>query len=523
MNESVPGFTPSTSESDLHRWLGYGALAAVASILLYIVHSALYLARWPEGGFGLPEMISLTGLVPLGVVLGAYYKLSHQIGAPALRHSALAWFGMLVILEMGSLSGGDVVLVPILLLWALFVVWFAVVKIRLRRVLGSLAGAVGVAELFTLVFLGLMMARQVWDTSQAIERAGGDEQAAEANVKALERTFTQLYEVSSSVLHTVWAALTAGLFLNYRRRLALAPNGAGAAGGGLPAKADVPPRQGAVVSSGETTSTREFSATGVYTASWLVGGAVLVAVSALLLIALFPYRDPGYLKYVTLLCALVLVAGLVLCATALWRGNVRVLIDPDGVTLLDVDQRQTCRWDEVAELYETRLHSIVDPFVLVADWALGKLHMLTLVDKAGRRLELKKVVLDFPALVELVKRETLTRLLPAAQAALSGGESLTFGPMTIDRHEVRVGDAQLPWAEVESFTGNGAVKVCKRGKFLTWADQPLYVVPNAHVLIALAQECVRPRDEARAVDRGQGTAEQAPNAAADGGRDPHSS
>jgi hypothetical protein len=136
MYESVSDFTSSTSESDLHRWLGYGALAVVAATLLSIVTSALTLCGWPQGGFGLPEIISLTGLVPLGVVLGAYYKVSVKTGTPALRHSAVALFGVLVIVELGSLSGGELVLVPALLLGALFGVWFAVVKIRLRRVLG---------------------------------------------------------------------------------------------------------------------------------------------------------------------------------------------------------------------------------------------------------------------------------------------------------------------------------------------------------------------------------------------------
>ncbi len=502
MNESVSDATSSTGESDLRRWLGYGALAAVAATWLDIVTSALYLAGWPQEGFGLPQIISLAGLVPLGVVLAAYYKLSHQTGAPALRHSALALFGVVILWELAGLIGVEAAQVLILILGAIFVVWFAVAKIRLRRVLGLIAGAVGVAELFAILLLGLMLAGGAWETSQAAEQAGGDEQAVEANLKALETTYNQRFEVGSIVAHTVWAALTAGLFLSYRRRLALE-------------------RKSAAVGGGETTSAREFSATGVYTGSWLVGGVVLVAASALLLVAWFPYH--GHLKYLAALSAFALVAGLILCATALWHGNVRVQIDPDGLTLLDVDQRQTCRWDEVAELYERWLNTTGNGlwdmlWDLMTGWARGEHHMLTLVDRAGRRLELRNVVTDFPALVALVKRETLTRLLPAARAALSGGEALTFGPITIDRHEARVGDARLPWAEVESLTGDGStVKVRKRGTFLTWAEQPLSAVPNAHVLIAVAQDRLKPREEAGAVDRGQGTAE--PGAAADRPRD----
>lgn len=269
------------------------------------------------------------------------------------------------------------------------------------------------------------------------------------------------------------------------------------------------------------TSSREFSATGGYTASRLAAGAALTAVGTLLVILRF--WVPA--AHATLpVGGAVLVAGLLLCATALRRSAVRVQIDPDGVTVLQGDQRQAFRWDEVAELYETELGSTTDLWDFLTGWARGKQHMLTLVDKPGRTLELRNVVEDFPALAALVKRETLTRLLPAAQAACSAGEPLRFGPLTIDRQEVRFGDARLPWAEVESFTDttwDGAVKVRKRGKFFTWASPPLSDVPNAHVLIAVAQECLRPREEAPALDRGQGTAERSD--AAGGGRDPGSS
>jgi hypothetical protein len=246
-----------------------------------------------------------------------------------------------------------------------------------------------------------------------------------------------------------------------------------------------------------------------------VSGAVLGAVSTLLLIVSFP-RDAllrqwfwGPHNLGATICAAALVASLILCATSLWRGNARVQIDRDGITLLDVEQRQTCRWDEVAELYETNLFSIQpNAYDLLTGWARGELHMLTLVDKGGRRLELKNVVNGFPALVALVKRATLIRLLPAAQATFSDGEPMTFGPITIDRQEVRLGNARLPWAEVESVTVSGGdVKIRPRGKFFSWCAGNLGQVPNAHVLLALARERLEPHKEAATLDRRQGAAE----------------
>jgi hypothetical protein len=226
------------------------------------------------------------------------------------------------------------------------------------------------------------------------------------------------------------------------------------------------------------------------------------------------------------LCGTALGAGVVLCATALRRSKVLVKIDPDGVTLLDGDQRQVCRWAEVVELYEVNHNFSLGN---LEGWARGEHHMLRLVDQAGRTLELKRIVQDFPRLVALARAATLAHLLPAAQAAFSDGEALAFGPLTIDRQGVRFGGARLPWSDVESFTVTpcdaiscaGAVKVRKRGKHLAWANAALKDVPNAQVLIALAQERLKPGDEARAPGHGQATAEQ--SATADDGRDPGSS
>jgi hypothetical protein len=341
VNESVPDSTQSRGESDLYRWLGYGAFAAVLATLLSIVSSALTLGGWPQGGFGLPEIIYLSALIPLGVVLGAYYKVSLQTGTPGLRRSALGLFGMVIVLELASLnlseaeprwwniviwvvlalatglfllvvwnlveiekeaaddkpdtkpeqesndepatptgavtpadavqadggasagipakgtgavlgilaavglfvlkagakvagrrvmkamdaSGAEaVVMVAILILAAVFLVWFAVAKIRLRQVLGPLAGAVGLAELLVILLIELLMAGMLWDMFRAVEQAGFNEQAAEANLKAVETIWTQRAESGSIVVGIVWAALTAGLFLSYRSRLALHQN-----------------------------------------------------------------------------------------------------------------------------------------------------------------------------------------------------------------------------------------------------------------------------------------------------------
>lgn len=313
MSETVPDPTLPDSTSNLGRWLGYGAFAALAAAVLGVTGSALTLGGWPPGRFSLPEIIGRTALLPLAVVLVAYYKASLATGAVGLRRSAVGSFGMLVILELADLNLNEdgprwwnvaiwvalalATVVLLLVAWnlpdfeqagatgnpagsappvaadpsggkstgaaiagfglfgllalrlalklasiqvmkavgadglealamlvgvvlaAVFLVWFAVAKIRLRHALGPLAAAVGAVELLALLLFGLLTAGMLADLFQAVEQAGLDEQAAEANVKVVEATWTARGEWASIAVGVVWAALTAGLFLNYRGRL----------------------------------------------------------------------------------------------------------------------------------------------------------------------------------------------------------------------------------------------------------------------------------------------------------------
>ena len=184
-------------------------------------------------------------------------------------------------------------------------------------------------------------------------------------------------------------------------------------------------------------------------------------------------------------------AGLLFAASTQRTRRVRVQVDPGGVSLFEEDRQQDCRWDDVAVVKETRRPRCpheADNFGLMMAWVKGENHMLTLVARVGNELVLKNVVQDFPALVDLVKQETLPRLLPAAQASFSAGEKLAFGRISVDQREVRLGDASLPWEEVDAFTAEkGVIQIRKREKWLVWAQEPVTDVPNAHILIAVAQ------------------------------------
>jgi hypothetical protein len=254
----------------------------------------------------------------------------------------------------------------------------------------------------------------------------------------------------------------------------------------------------------DETFIREFTATAGHTMARLVGGAALAAAGVLVLIVSFQWPGGHAAGRVG---GILLVAGIILCVSAVRRSNVRVQIDAESVTLLDGARRQSCRWDEVVELYEANVNSSGDLWDILTGWARGEHHKLTLMCKAGPPLELKNATADFSTLVDFVKGATLTHLLPPAQAAFAAGAPIKFGRLTIDRQEVHFGEARLRWADVESISvakDDGKIKVRKRGKFFAWATLALNDGPNAQVLLALAHEQLKATEESSAVDGGEG-------------------
>jgi hypothetical protein len=340
--------TPTQKPSvGLQQWLGYGALGALATGVLWASSSAISVTDW-QGGTVLTESMDLVALLMLAVVLIAYWKLSHETAAPGLRKSALGLLGILVVLELANLNtpegdahwwniviwvvlalatvglviviwnleeiendaagkkasptnedkhaaealsspsatdaatvetapqvirptddkpasarrtrlgvgalavlglfllkllakvggrlawkkvapviSGDLIggllFLALLLLAVVFLVWFAVVKIRLRTRLGALSAWVGSVELLAVLVGGLAVGGMLWDFVQVARQIGMDEKAMDAGIEAAVATWSRRAGVGAILGSAVWAVLTAGLFLNYRRRLGEEP------------------------------------------------------------------------------------------------------------------------------------------------------------------------------------------------------------------------------------------------------------------------------------------------------------
>jgi hypothetical protein len=147
----------------------------------------------------------LAALAALGLIV---LKASVKVGVRRLMKSMD--LNLFEILVFGAL----------LVLTVVFLVWFAVVKIRLRKELGVISVLAGSVELLMILLGGLALGGMLLDIFQVFKQAGLNEKAMEAGFETVATTWSRRIDIGALVVNALWAFLTAGLFLNCRARLA---------------------------------------------------------------------------------------------------------------------------------------------------------------------------------------------------------------------------------------------------------------------------------------------------------------
>jgi hypothetical protein len=80
-------------------------------------------------------------------------------------------------------------------------------------------------------------------------------------------------------------------------------------------------------------------------------------------------------------------------------------------------------------------------------------------------------------------------LLPQVVAAYNAGQTITFGPLSVNRQGLtNILGKLLPWSEITGIdTQSGYIAVRQAGKWLKWSNQPVARIPNAFVFLALVK------------------------------------
>jgi hypothetical protein len=241
----------------------------------------------------------------------------------------------------------------------------------------------------------------------------------------------------------------------------------------------------------------EFRAgTGHYVLSFLVGviAFVLGAVALAGLIALLFMGPPGkrgfglgLVKLATLALVFML-GGMSILYRAVSARGLRVLVFSEGLARLQGGKVETLRWEDV-----NAVKRVARPAGQGEGFSLRLPVELVLEDRHGRALVFNESVARLRELRRLAEQHTLPHMLPPAREALDSGATIGFGAVSAGPEGLHLADRAgasdtLAWdAYQDAEAGGGFLTVRSAGARKPFCRLPLADVPNAHVLLALAE------------------------------------
>lgn len=161
--------------------------------------------------------------------------------------------------------------------------------------------------------------------------------------------------------------------------------------------------------------------------------------------------------------------------------DLRVRVYERGFTFTRGGRTQEFAWDEIEVFSET------EQVYRAAGLESGVSYQYFIRRSDGRTLRMDNEVRGVRALGERLRAETCSRLLSPAAGLVAGGEAANFGPLAVTREGVVRGERKLAWADVGrvDVSEGKLVVVDRAGR--QWSEDLYGLVPNAHVLLVLAQ------------------------------------
>jgi hypothetical protein len=159
----------------------------------------------------------------------------------------------------------------------------------------------------------------------------------------------------------------------------------------------------------------------------------------------------------------------------------RILFHADGMILQEGGETAVIRWDGIASLTGMLPVSFRGAPAHIG----GPLHIAL---RDGRRFCLGLGYADLDVLATFLHEKVLAHLLPPAREALQRGETVSLGPLQVDRAGLRVAEKSLPWSEFRgvSFTPDDLL-IVRAGGGPPWATLKIAQLPNANLFLRLAR------------------------------------
>lgn len=175
---------------------------------------------------------------------------------------------------------------------------------------------------------------------------------------------------------------------------------------------------------------------------------------------------------------------------AAWSAHVNwdkaVVVYERGIAYSDRKGIQTWPWDQVVSMTSAITRHYTNGIYT------GTTHTYTLLNRQNRRLVLSDSIRKVEALAKVIEEGIFPQLYEHAADQYNLGQSLTFGPVTINKTGIAIGKKNFAWADVKQVTiRQGSLKISRAdGGWFSGASAMVSAIPNLRVLSAILQQVV---------------------------------
>ncbi len=222
----------------------------------------------------------------------------------------------------------------------------------------------------------------------------------------------------------------------------------------------------------------------------LLGGAALLALYGVY--EAYNWSSYGSAMVTSKLTGPLVFAG-ILFLFGVWAGwstysnwNKGVMIYDHGFAYRDRKGIQTWRWDIVISITAAITRHYTNGIYT------GTTHIYTLFNNQNERIVLNDSFKKVEELAAMVEQGIYPPLYERASQAYNTGQTLTFGPVAINKGGIVIGKKNYPWQDVKQVSiQNGFVKVSKKdGGWFSGASASAAVIPNLKILLAIINQVV---------------------------------
>ena len=158
----------------------------------------------------------------------------------------------------------------------------------------------------------------------------------------------------------------------------------------------------------------------------------------------------------------------------------RVYVFSEGFAFTRGGKLDALRWEQV----DSMLFSIVKRYM--NGIYTGTQHKYTIRGIDGRQFVLNDRITNVEQLGDSLSAMVTRVKLPEVIAAFKAGETITFGPLSVNQQGVSNSKELIAWEQIKEFRVNGGiVTVKKEGKWLNWSSVQVANIPNFFIFLAL--------------------------------------